>query len=88
MSIHLHCFLEFNNPLYLVDVRQIVVNKYPNCHIDVQFCKSKKTVLKYITKEDIDCYFNCNLSMLHFNKRCYEWARSITSFIHTFVIFF
>ena len=43
--------------------------------IDVQPCKSKKSWLKYITKEDDDPYFNVKVSDLHFRYRTMHWCR-------------
>lgn len=83
VSFHLHAFLEFNDKYLLTDIRQHIVSCFPDNHLDIQACKSRKSTLKYITKEDIHCYFNCKLSELHFNKRVFEWASNTDKFDHT-----
>lgn len=83
VGYHLHIFLEFDKPLLLSALRQLCIAFFGDVHIDVQACRSKKTCLKYITKEDVNCYYNCKLSSLHFNKRVYEWAKSRNRFLHT-----
>lgn len=48
---------------------------------NIQTVKSKRNVLKYISKEDVELITNVKSSLLHFNCRCYEWASGISKFI-------
>lgn len=75
VSNHLHAFLEFDNDILLADMNDYVRACLDGLHFDLQACRSKKTVLKYITKEDRVPLYNCKMSMLHFNYRSYVWAK-------------
>lgn len=84
VSNHLHCFLELKEKLLLVKVREKVVDFFgEGVHIDVQACRSRRSALKYISKEDRNVYYNCKQSELHFNKRVFDWASNVTYFSHT-----
>lgn len=64
---HLHAFLEFGSPIF-VDELSDYIRIFAACnHVDVQPCKSRKSCLRYITKEDREVYFNCRVSELNFN---------------------
>lgn len=80
VSYHLHCYFEFKEPMLFENVRSLIVARYPGVRFDLQACKSVKNVLKYITKEDRNPYFNVKLSSLHFNYRSYVWAKSTDVF--------
>lgn len=82
VSYHLHCFLEFSEKYVINDIREFIMAVYPDNHVDIQPCRSRKSCLKYISKEDTSCYFNCKLSELNFNKRVYEWAKRTDVFRH------
>lgn len=84
VSNHLHAFLEFANAVYVDDLREYisVICTFSD-HIDVQPCRSKKSCVKYISKEDLNLVFNVKISDLHFNYRVFDWARSIAKFDHT-----
>lgn len=88
VSKHLHAFLEFSVPVYVAELREYVDIVMNGAHIDVQASRSKKSTLKYISKEDLYLLFNCKSSELHFNYRVYEWATSIAYFdyTHPFVV--
>lgn len=88
VSHHLHAFLEFDCEMLLEDLREYIVSCFPNIKLDLQACRSKKTWLIYISKEDKDVYFNCKSSALHFNYRVHEWAMSAGnfSFLDPFVV--
>lgn len=80
VSYHLHAFLEFASPCYVGDLREYISVVFDGLRCDVQPCRSKKSCLKYISKEDRDLFYNCKLSLLHFNYRAYYWAVNSDSF--------
>lgn len=88
VSYHLHCFLEFSNSVYVDDLRQYIDLIFDGCKIDVQACRSKKSCVKYISKEDVYLLSNIKVSSLHFNYRCYVWAGSVScfSYLDPFVV--
>lgn len=88
VSNHLHAFLEFKEPVLLTNIREYISVFTDGARIDVQAARSKKTVLKYVSKEDLGLHYNCKSSDLHFNYRVFLWARSITQFnhMHPFVV--
>lgn len=51
-GLHHHCYLLFNEPMWLVDVKVIVETLTVDHGYDLQCCKSRKSWLIYITKED------------------------------------
>lgn len=84
VSYHLHAYLEFLTPCLLSDLREYIktclqINEWPT-RFDVQSCRSTRNVLKYISKEDRNIFYNCKLSMLSFNYRSYMWALSVDKF--------
>lgn len=58
----------------LTDLREYIWNLWPDCVLDLQNCRSRKSCLKYISKEDRHLIFNCKLSELNFYYRAYEWS--------------
>lgn len=81
VSFHLHAYLKFSEKFFVDDIRVFLNELYDNnIHFDIQPCRSTKSCLKYISKEDVSCIFNVKLSDLHFNKRVYDWASSIDRF--------
>lgn len=85
VSFHAHCYFEFSEKLFLSDLREYVdicVKQHfgQSLRFDLQSCKSTKSVLKYITKEDRFPFFNVKLSCLHFNYRSYVWAVNTAQF--------
>lgn len=48
--------------------------------LDIQPCRSKNSVLKYISKEDVDLYTNVRESELNFNYQIYRWASRTGTF--------
>lgn len=75
-STHIHCYLKLSVPKKLVDVRTDIEFLFGTISgtFDVQACRSRKTVLIYITKFDPCPITNCNESSLSFNVRLYRWA--------------
>lgn len=49
-------------------------------NVDCKPCRSKKSILKYVTKCDKSPLFNCSTSKFHFNYRIYEWASNTDVF--------
>lgn len=79
-DFHLHAFLEFSEKIDVETVRLITSAINPAESFDVQPCKSKKSVLKYITKEDKSPYSNLRSSLFHFNYRVFKWANNAPVF--------
>lgn len=71
---HLHCFFEYLEPVYILELCEYLRNIYNCCPIHVQPCRSKKSVLKYLSKSDTDLITNIRISTLHFNYQCFMWA--------------
>lgn len=70
---HLHCFFEFKLCWTLSELNSFVRDNI--CEVfDLQKVKSRRNVLKYISKEDVNLVFNCKLDELNFNYKCYSWA--------------
>jgi hypothetical protein len=69
---HLHAYLKFYE---LVDCDYVRNNLsfWPGT-INVAVYKSRKTFLKYITKEDEKPFFNCPVGELLFHYRALQWA--------------
>lgn len=80
---HLHAYLEFEESYKLTELSQYIRILFDGCRIDLQACRSKKSCLKYITKEDVNPLTNIKVSSLHFNYRCYCWARNTKVFHYT-----
>lgn len=77
---HIHCFVEFCEAILISDLGEFLRHIYMYEHIDIQPCRSKKSCLKYVSKEDIYLITNVKTSSLHFNYRCYEWACNAKKF--------
>lgn len=80
VSYHMHAYLEFLDKCYLSDIKEYIECMYPGLRYDCQSCKSTKSVLKYITKEDRHPFYNVKVSLLHFNYRAYFWAVNTPQF--------
>lgn len=77
---HIHAFLKFKEGIFLSDVRYVLSDVMLMSHIDVQPCRSRKSWLKYISKEDEKCLFNVRSDDLHFAYLARRWAQSAESF--------
>lgn len=88
VSNHLHCFMEFAEDILLEELRDYIVCCFPDDHLDLQPCRSRRSCLKYISKEDINLYTNVKTSDLNFNYQVFKWASSIDRFRcdHPFVV--
>lgn len=82
VSYHLHAFLEFSSKIFYDDLREYVACLFPDHHFDLQFCKSSRNCLKYISKEDTALLTNCKTSDLNFNYQCFIWASNVSRFYH------
>lgn len=82
-SYHLHAFFEFEELIFVEELCKYLQSVYDGVNVDVRPCRSKKACLKYISQEDIWLYTNVKVSSLHFNYRCYNWAKNIRKFDHT-----
>lgn len=74
-NVHLHAFLEFHEPLLIDDLRQYVELVVDGLRFDIQPCRSRKSCLIYITKEDQDPLYNCKLSELNLYARLVDWCK-------------
>jgi hypothetical protein len=83
---HLHAYLWFYE-LTTCDVVRKSIEWFDGT-INILPLKSRKSWLKYITKEDDDPYFNVPLSELSFRVRALNWARKERYFsvCHPFVV--
>lgn len=86
VSYHCHMYFQFENKIFLSDLRKYVdecldIYEWPK-RFDIQSVKSTRNVLKYISKEDRQLLYNCKLSMLNFNYRSYVWACDTPVFSH------
>lgn len=77
---HIHCFVEFTIPILLSDLGEYLRNLYCYQHLDIQPCRSKKSCLRYVSKEDTDLITNVKPSSLHFNYRVFKWASKVSKF--------
>jgi hypothetical protein len=75
---HLHAYLKFVNGVSFEYVRDCL-SRFPGT-ANVQSVRSRRNVLRYITKEDERPYFNCGSGELSFYYRAHEWARSTPTF--------
>lgn len=59
LPFHIHVYLCFKSAIAVTDLHTVldVITDYG---YDVQPCRSRKSVLKYITKEDEFPFFNCS----------------------------
>lgn len=82
VSEHLHCFLEFSDGYLLSDLVNILRDLFFEhfVSIDVQNCRSKQDVLRYISKEDRNVYYNCKITQLSINYQIYYWAANTPQF--------
>jgi hypothetical protein len=75
---HLHAYLCFKCLLDCEDIRNCL--SWFEGTVNVQNVKSKRNVLKYITKEDDEAFFNIAESQLSFYYRSKNWARRTRTF--------
>lgn len=76
--VHLHSYLSFFNNVTFEYVKACVPPFGGT--INVQHCRSRRNVLKYVTKEDERPLFNCAASELSFSYRARTWARNTQTF--------
>lgn len=71
---HLHGYLEYRYPVYIAELCEYLRVIYDECNIDVQPCRSSKSCIIYISKEDVHLLTNIKTSELNFFYRAYKWA--------------
>lgn len=76
---HLHAYIKLKECASCVEVREIL-ESITEFGFNVQPCRSRKSVLKYITKEDAEPLFNCSEAELSFAYRARAWARRTPTF--------
>lgn len=77
---HIHCFIEFTHPIFILEICTYLREVYFNCRLDIQPCRSKKSCLKYVSKDDVNLLTNVKTSSLHFNCQCHIWASNTIKF--------
>jgi hypothetical protein len=80
-KVHLHCYLKLTVIVSCDDIRDVI--SWSEGTINVQCVKSRRNVLKYISKEDKTPLFNCRSSELSFSYRASAWTRNSPSFSFT-----
>lgn len=85
---HLHCYLHFDHDIFIKDLVIYCNELFPSCKFDILPCRSTRNVLKYITKEDYEPYYNCSSSKFHFNFLAHKWAvdNPVFRYDHPFVL--
>lgn len=83
VDYHLHCFIELQGKIIIEELRSIIISLWPDHGLDIQPCRSKKSCLKYIIKEDTHLLTNIKKNLLNFNYQCYCWAERTGTFDHT-----
>lgn len=78
-TYHLHSYVAYTDGVPVAEL-SACVRLFATGVCDIQPCKSKKSVLKYITKEDPRPLFNCPESCLSFAYRSRAWAKSTRTF--------
>ncbi|KAK9758451.1 hypothetical protein QE152_g605 [Popillia japonica] len=58
----------------LYEIRKFIREIYDTERIDVQNCRSKKTTLVYVSKEDVNLLTNIKENDLAFNYQIFKWA--------------
>lgn len=76
-NVHLHAYLKFYDLVTFEYVKECLP---VSVTINVQQAKSRRNVLKYITKEDENPEFNMSPSELSFAYRARSWARNTQTF--------
>lgn len=84
---HLHCFFEFGENVYLSELRNFFSCSFDS-PFDLQSVKSKRNVLKYISKEDVDLLTNIKASSLSFTYQLHRYVlvNKVFSCNHPFVV--
>lgn len=82
VDYHIHSVLEFQKPVYVTDIGDYLRMFY-SMKVDCQPCRSKRSALKYCSKEDRDLLTNVKTSELHMNYRLHVWASNANSFKFT-----
>lgn len=77
---HLHAYIKFESPVLLGELSTDLHAVYEGMTVNVQKCRSEKSVLKYITKEDKHAFFNVSVDSLSFFYRMHYWAEHTTYF--------
>lgn len=73
-NYHLRCYLKFYDCVDCDYIRNWF--SWFSSTVNVERCRSSKSWLIYITKEDEDAYHNVSTSKLSFYYRLYSWCRS------------
>lgn len=87
-SLNCNCYIQFKGKHLLNDVRECLLSIFPDCKLDLQSVKSRRNVVGYISKEDVNLLTNIKSSDLNFNYQIFKWAESTKYFdpTHWFVV--
>lgn len=61
-------------------MRKYISDLFPDIHFDLQKCKSKRNVLKYISKEDDQMFTNIKFGNFSFFYRACKWSDNKENF--------
>ena len=75
---HIHAYLKFYDLIDFDYVRECL--SWFEGVVNIQRARSRRNVLKYVSKEDREVYFNCRVSELSFSYRAYVWSRNTPTF--------
>lgn len=78
-QFHMHIFLDLEEKLFLDDLR-LMLDSFWYGKYDLQSCRSKRNVLKYVSKTDFDCYHNVSVDLLSSGYQMMFWARNTVVF--------
>lgn len=73
---HVHFYFQTYEKFLLNEIRSFLFEHLlsEDIHFDIQACRSPKSVIKYISKEDLKLLYNVRTSELHFNYRVHDWC--------------
>lgn len=78
-NFHIHAFFQFKTPFSIDKLKNFLQDKYIS-NVDCKPCKSKKSLLVYITKHDKSPLTNMSTSKFSFVYRLHEWASKVDKF--------
>lgn len=87
-SVHFHCLFKFIDSYLLEDLHIVLPNAIPYERADIQPCRSERSALKYITKEDNEPFYNYSVTKLSFRYQAIFYLRDMVVFnySHPFVV--
>lgn len=77
---HLHAYIEFVGKYCLNEVRDMCFQFFGENNFDCQTVKNRKRLLAYVSKEDMNIFYNCKVSDLSFNYQAYYYLSKMPVF--------